>query len=107
MLMGHYFAMLWLFQSDAFGTEEQRTETVMINLTDIDERLQNHQARLARVNRDAWHIESATAPRSDRARRGAGVRQTIGRAIVHCGEWLQGRPNAEPATIEGWSNQAR
>jgi hypothetical protein len=75
MLMGHYFAMLWLFQSDAFGTEEQRTETVMINLTDIDERLQNHQARLARVDQEGWLIEAATESRSTtRGRRSANDR---------------------------------
>ena len=108
MLRAYDSAMLWLFQSDAFGTEAQRTETVMMNnLADIEERLQNHQSHFARVDRDGWLIESATKSRSDQGRRAAGVRQTLGRAIVHCGEWLQGRQDVEPTTIEGWSNSTR
>jgi hypothetical protein len=107
MLRAYDSAMLWLFQSDAFGAEAQRTETMMNNLADIEERLQNHQSHFARVDRDGWLIESATKSRSDRARRSTGVRQTLGRAIVHCGEWLQGRQDVEPATFEGSSSQAR
>jgi hypothetical protein len=107
MLRAYDSAMLWLFQSDAFGAEAQRTETMMNNLADIEERLQNHQSHFARVDRDGWLIELATASRSSRSRRAAGVRQMLGRTFVHCGEWLQGRQNAEPSTIEGSSSQAR
>ena len=78
----------------------------MSNLMDIEERFQNHQARIARVNRDAWILAEATPSRRSRAQRGAGhsLRRAIGHAVIHCGEWLQGKPDAEstaPAPING------
>src|SRR5690349_14306059 len=107
MLTNRYRAMLWLFQSDVVGAEAQRTETVMVNLTDIDERLQNRQARIAHVDRNGWLIETSTDSRISRSRGAAGIRKSIGHAIVRWGEWLQGAKDAESAVSEGWSNRAR
>jgi hypothetical protein len=101
-------AMLWLFQSNAIGTEAQRTETVMMNLMDIDERYRKHQARIARAERDGWLLEAAKSSRDSRSRieakAGHPLRRAIGHAVVHCGEWLQGTPDVEstsPAPING------
>jgi hypothetical protein len=101
-------AMLWLFQSVAIGTEAQRTETVMMNLMDIDERYRKHQARITHVERDGWIMEAANSSPDSRSRIEAkaahSLRRTIGHALVHCGEWLQGAPDVEsaaPAPIKG------
>jgi hypothetical protein len=71
----------------------------MINLADIEERHLNHQARIARVNRDGWIQEAAKSSRASRPRvateAGHSLRRTIGHAVVQCGEWLQGTPDVE------------
>ncbi len=71
----------------------------MINLADIEQRHRNHQARIARVNRDGWLLEAAKSSQASRprgeAKAGHSLRRTIGHAVVHCGEWLQRTPDVE------------
>ena len=103
-----------VLQLDGIGAEAQRTETVMINLAGIDERLQDHETRVARINRDAWMRDATNSAPDDRAHGASNLahrmRRTIGQAVVDCGEWLQGSPDAEsisPAPNNGLTSAGR
>ena len=94
-----------VLQSDGSGAEAQGTETVMLNMATIDERIQHHETRVAGINRDAWIREAVKLAPVDGADSASSLmhrmRRTIGQSVVHCGEWLGGTPVAEsphPAT---------
>lgn len=70
----------------------------MINLANIDERIQHHENRLACVDRDGWMFDAANSVSVNRAVGASNLmrrmRRSIGHAVVHCGEWLEGSPVA-------------
>jgi hypothetical protein len=79
--------------------ERREDRAMIISRTDLDLRLVDHQARVARTNRDGWMM--ATVPSSGTRRRGlaavvAPTRQWVGTALVGLGARLQGTPARHP-----------
>ncbi len=64
--------------------------------TDIDQRLAEHVARVARIDRDAWMREASVPTSPGRARTistvVSAIRNGLGAAVVRAGERLQGTP---------------
>ena len=67
----------------------------MISLTELDRRVADHGALVARINREGWKRETAV----NRGSRGGGVATVVGRTrgrvglvLIRAGAWLQGAP---------------
>jgi hypothetical protein len=79
----------------------RREETAVINLTDLDVRYADHDARIERVNREGWLRNLSTATGASRTRRvanGVGtVRRHLGGVLVRVGVRLQGSSVAQAA----------
>ena len=82
------------------GPGEPREETAMIDLKDLDPRLEEHQMRAARINREAWKWQASEPTGTPRIRRistfVASIRRHAGTAVVHAGyRLLPPNPHAE------------